>query len=667
MQGGFAVPDRRRWESKLPGLSFRLRLTLFFFLIVFVPMVVLAVLVSEIAADSAAGKADARLDAGLRTATNLYEQEERRSRADARRIASTIDGDDAAVATLEDGTEEELAELAERLADSAGVAALELESAAGERAAAGSRSAVATASVELVGPTGEPLGTVRVASTSSARFLDSVEVATGESGALVGPRGPITGTVEIETGALPESGEAGELEREGEDLRIAATEPLGSDQVRVALVASGASEGFFASRPKVALALVAFFTVALLAVLLVFRSLQSYIREMLAAAQRIGEGNFDAAVPITGEDEMAGLASEFNRMSDRLSDQMDQLRRQRVEIESSVRRIGEAFASGLDRQGLLAILVETAVGSCDADYGLVALSGQVGAEAEAGKADEAIHEAALAAEQRALREVGPVETERNGAYALASSMGRIGPAEKPVGAMTVARAGRPFTRTEREVFLYLLTQASTSVENVALHEMVSEQAVTDDLTGLANKRAFREAIETEAARAARFGHDLSLLICDLDDFKQVNDTHGHLQGDEVLRTVGRILDDASRGIDVPARYGGEEFAVALPETDPDGALEFAERVRAAIEGAPVPMLDGGGELAVTASVGVATMPGAGANGRSLIAAADAALYEAKRGGKNRVRVAPADGAPLPSDRRAQRPRSAQGPASERRT
>ena len=133
--------------------------------------------------------------------------------------------------------------------------------------------------------------------------------------------------------------------------------------------------------------------------------------------------------------------------------------------------------------------------------------------------------------------------------------------------MTIARAGRPFNSTEREVFLYLVGQAAASVENVALHELVSEQAVTDDLTGLANNRAFHELMDKEAARARRFGHDLSLLILDIDDFKRVNDTYGHPQGDAVLKAIGRILADESRGIDVPARYGGEEFVVALPETD----------------------------------------------------------------------------------------------------
>ena len=94
--------------------------------------------------------------------------------------------------------------------------------------------------------------------------------------------------------------------------------------------------------------------------------------------------------------------------------------------------------------------------------------------------------------------------------------------------------------------------------------------MTDDLTGLANNRAFRDVMEKEAARAVRFRHEVSVLMLDIDDFKQVNDTHGHPAGDAVLRSIGRILKAESRGIDEPARYGGEEFVVALPETSPEG-------------------------------------------------------------------------------------------------
>jgi diguanylate cyclase (GGDEF)-like protein len=165
--------------------------------------------------------------------------------------------------------------------------------------------------------------------------------------------------------------------------------------------------------------------------------------------------------------------------------------------------------------------------------------------------------------------------------------------------------------------------------------------VTDELTGLSNNRRFRELIEKEAARAERFGHELSLLMLDIDDFKQVNDTYGHLQGDAVLRMVGRVLDSESRGVDEPARYGGEEFVVALPETGLEGARELGERIRSRIEAEAVPMADGGEAVRVTASVGAATMPTSAGTAEALIAAADTALYAAKRDGKNRVAAAPA--------------------------
>jgi diguanylate cyclase (GGDEF)-like protein len=647
-------------------VSFRLRLTLFFVLIVVLPMVALAVLVSEIAADSAEGKVDARLDAGLRTATSLYGEAQADSRRAAEGIAAGIGGDPAAIAALQSGGQAALVELAERLAAEHRVEALRLTSSGGAAVTTGNPEAVAPAAVSLVAPGDDSVGSVSATRTDAEELVDRVETTTGMDAALIGRRKTISSPFEIEAGSLPTSGASDDLESGDQQLRVAATEPLGSEQLRIALFAPAATEGFFGSRPRVAIALIGFFAIALIAVLVIFRSLQGYVREMLGAARRIGEGDFSEQVPVSGGDEMAGLASEFNRMSDRLSEQMDQLRRQRVELERSVRRVGEAFASGLDRQALLAILVETAVGTCEAEYGLVALSGHTGAEAEAGEPRPALRRVALEAEQRALVEPDPVELERDGTFALASSIGRIGASETAVGAMTVARHDRPFTKNEREVFLYLLTQASASVENVALHELVSEQAVTDDLTGLANKRAFRGVMDKEAARARRFGHELSLLILDIDNFKQVNDVYGHPQGDEVLRTVGRILNAESRGIDAPARYGGEEFAVFLPETGPDGALEAGERIRSAIAEAKIPMLEGDGALEVTASVGVATMPGAANDVQALIAAADAALYEAKRSGKNRVCVAPHDGAGAGAEVAGTEADPAQGPSPARR-
>ena len=229
-----------------------------------------------------------------------------------------------------------------------------------------------------------------------------------------------------------------------------------------------------------------------------------------------------------------------------------------------------------------------------------------------------------------------VSSQEGGAHALATPLRQMSDPPVNVGVMTVARQGEAFTPAQREVFLYLAGQVSSSIENVALHELVSEQAVTDELTGLSNSRHFRELMTKEAARAERFDHELSLIMLDIDDFKQVNDTYGHLQGDKVLRMVGRVIQMESRGVDEPARYGGEEFVVALPETGPEGALDLAERVRARIESEQVPRVGGSGTVSVTASVGAASMHGSDNGAEALIAAADAALYEAKRDGKNRV-------------------------------
>jgi diguanylate cyclase (GGDEF)-like protein len=638
---------------------------MFFVLIVVLPMVALAVLVSQIASDSESGKANARLSAELGTATTVYEQAQADSRRVAGEIAARIAADPTATATLRSGNRADLKALARRYATEPGIATVRITDAGGNQATVGDGRPVASASVSLTAD-GESIGAVATSTTSSTQLLHRIEQATGEDAALIGPGGPITGAVPIEIGALPNSGEPATVDAGEGQLQVATTEPLGDGQVQIALFAPTGGDGFLSSRPKVGIVVVAFLLLSIAAVTFLLRALQGQIKEMLGAARRIGGGDFTGQVPVTGNDEMAGLASEFNKMSGQLAEQMDQLRRQRVEIEKSVRRVGEAFASGLDRQALLAILVETAVGTCEADYGLVALSGHVGAEADAGTPTDAVQEAALAAEQRALREAGPVEVEQDGAYAFASSLGRIGQTASPVGAMTIARAERPFNSTEREVFLYLVGQAAASVENVALHELVSEQAVTDDLTGIANNRAFRELMEKEAARAHRFDHDLSLLILDLDDFKRVNDTYGHPQGDAVLRAIGRVLAEESRGIDEPARYGGEEFAVALPETSTEGAVELAERIRERIEAEVVPLIEEDGEVRITASLGLATLPGSAANAHELIAKADAALYEAKRAGKNRVVVAPGHVPAAPKVGRRASDREAQVPAVPRR-
>ncbi|HWH13395.1 MAG TPA: GGDEF domain-containing protein [Miltoncostaeaceae bacterium] len=150
---------------------------------------------------------------------------------------------------------------------------------------------------------------------------------------------------------------------------------------------------------------------------------------------------------------------------------------------------------------------------------------------------------------------------------------------------------------------------------------------TDALTGLANRRAFEEALRVEKARAVRTGRPLSLVVFDIDRFKDVNDTHGHGCGDRVLREVARRLDGAARSHELVARVGGEEFGWILPDTDAEAAVAAAERARVAVAGAPVE------DLAVTVSAGAAEYAGPADR---IVERADRALYAAKRAGRDRV-------------------------------
>ena len=166
------------------------------------------------------------------------------------------------------------------------------------------------------------------------------------------------------------------------------------------------------------------------------------------------------------------------------------------------------------------------------------------------------------------------------------------------------------------------------------HEAIYRMVIVDGLTEVHNKRYFEEFLERELARSARYKHSLSLVMYDLDKFKNVNDTYGHLAGDHVLREISRRLHSRIRKEELLARYGGEEFVILLPETDREGAISFAEHIRERVEAEPVNFE--GEVLKVTISVGVATIQGETVDSDTIIRMADENLYEAKRSGRNRV-------------------------------
>jgi len=164
----------------------------------------------------------------------------------------------------------------------------------------------------------------------------------------------------------------------------------------------------------------------------------------------------------------------------------------------------------------------------------------------------------------------------------------------------------------------------------AINARLEALAKLDGMTGLKNHRAFQERLEFEFQRAQRYSMPLSLLLLDVDSFKQFNDTFGHLAGDEVLKTVAQVLQDNARGVDFVARYGGEEFVVILPHADESASVAIGERLRSAIENVVWPL------RSVTASFGISTLMTSMTHASDLIALADKALYGSKTAGRNRV-------------------------------
>jgi diguanylate cyclase (GGDEF)-like protein len=181
----------------------------------------------------------------------------------------------------------------------------------------------------------------------------------------------------------------------------------------------------------------------------------------------------------------------------------------------------------------------------------------------------------------------------------------------------------------------LLARTRTLLEFKAYLDVCEEAAFTDHLTGLANRRRFERQLEREIGRTMRFGHPFSLLMIDIDNFKNLNDSFGHDAGDDAIRRISKVLREGTRGIDLAARIGGEEFAVLLVETNQEGGIEVAERLRLAIRSLELPSAS-----QITASFGIAQCPVDAQTAADILKAADVALYEAKRAGRDRVVATP---------------------------
>ena len=194
----------------------------------------------------------------------------------------------------------------------------------------------------------------------------------------------------------------------------------------------------------------------------------------------------------------------------------------------------------------------------------------------------------------------------------------------------------PFTEKDAQVAELFANQVAIVLDNSRRVEQMEKQAITDELTGLYNRRAFASLAEKEVGRARRYQRPLALILFDIDHFKNVNDTHGHLMGDQVLRILTEKVTKTTRSTDIVCRYGGEEFIVLMPEAGREEAMAMAERLREMVSG--ITVVAPGGTLSLTISLGMAEFEaGSDETLENLIHRADKAMYEAKAAGRNTVR------------------------------
>jgi diguanylate cyclase (GGDEF)-like protein len=206
--------------------------------------------------------------------------------------------------------------------------------------------------------------------------------------------------------------------------------------------------------------------------------------------------------------------------------------------------------------------------------------------------------------------------------------------EKRTAGLLVLCREEPFTESEQQILAIFATQISMLLGTIRQRERIVNLAETDDLTGVWNKRYFRRQLPQEIERARTFGVPLSLLLFDIDDFKQINDSLGHVIGDVVLSELCGAVRESLRPTDAVVRFGGDEFALILPHTDLAGAKAVAERVLSRVRALAIPTDD---EAAVqcSISIGIAEFSSEDATSADLVRRADGRLYEAKRQGKNR--------------------------------
>jgi diguanylate cyclase (GGDEF)-like protein len=581
--------------------SFKVKLVAYFLLLSLLPLAAAFWGFSTVAAQSEARRVDARLQAGLRATLAAYQEALGSADEAAGRLARQPSFQRALLARDRAALERMLR----------GKPELAVEAPGGFRVGRRQQTA-ATREVSVVGP-GGARGTVIASVPLDRALVNRLEVRSGlesadhvllvEDGRIVaGPHG-VGGRMDLRSGTTRTVSlggtkyralVAGTLkERPGATLGVISPQSLidaanrkATNQLLIGLVAA-----------LVFVAAVAYVE---------GRSIVRTIRRLVDAAHAIARGDLKQRVPVQGRDEFALLGRTFNQMAFQLQTRLDELEAERGRLRDVTSRFGEALGATHDAEQLMRLIVEAAIEATSAAGGV--LVGTSGSLVTAGYPDKG--------------------SERLEVPLQAGSIN--------FGSLILF--GDEFSHEDRMTAVSLASHAVVALDNARLHRIVERQALIDGLTGLANRRQCEETLADELARVERFGGSLAVVVADLDWFKDVNDRHGHPAGDSVLSEFAVLLQETVRDIDLAGRWGGEEFVLILPGTDLTGGAQVAERVRVALAGRVVLAVDGT-PITISASFGVAAIPPA-KTASELFAAADAAMYQAKRAGKNRVETAP---------------------------
>jgi diguanylate cyclase (GGDEF)-like protein len=581
--------------------SFKVKLVAYFLLLSLLPLAAAFWGFSTVAARSETRRVDARLQAGLRATLATYQEELRVADAAAQKLARDPDFQRALL-------RHDRAALERLLRDQPH---LSVEAPGGF--SVGRRDPLAAKrEVAVVGPAGArgavvasvPLDRALVRSLEARSGLESEDhvVLVKDGGIVVGPPG-VRGRLELL------SGKAHTVSLRGTRYRALVAGTLDEQPGGTLGVISPQAQIDAAKRTATNRLLVGLSASLILVLCVAYvegRAIVRNIRRLVDAARAIARGDLKQRVPVQGRDEFALLGRTFNQMAFQLQTRLDELAAERGRLRDVITRFSQALGATHDSEQLMRLIAEAAVEATSASGGV--LVGRSGELVKAGNPDKGSDKI-----------------------------------EVPLQAGTINFGslllfGDDFTDEDRMTATSLATHAVVALDNARLHSIVERQALVDGLTGLANRRQGEDALGTELARVARFGGSLAVVVADLDSFKDVNDRYGHPAGDSVLREFALLLQESLRDVDLASRWGGEEFLLILPGTDAAGGAQVAERIRVALAGRIVLSVDGT-PISVTSSFGVAATPSA-TTASELFAAADAALYEAKRAGKNRVKTAP---------------------------